>query len=348
MLTSRWWLLLCALSVAWSTHSRAVIDGDTWFPLGPAPIVDFFGSSSGRASAIAVNPLRLDELWIGTAAGGVWHSIDGGQNWTPIADKQPALAIGSIAVDGCTTAGCTKIYAGTGENAIRRDTYYGRGLLVLDTQARDPAWVVRSGEPLDFGLGSIVDVILDPETSGKSKRVFVALSSGNTSSASQTTLTIPEPPAGYGLFRSDDDGASWVKLTVPGAEGARPTDLKMHPVDSSILYAGFLGVGLYKSIDSGATWCPLNQGIALPPGCPVPSGLAPTVPGGFDHVEIALHRAGPDTLYVTFGHCADPLIQSCQPSLFRTTDGGETWTIPAHACLAAIPTRWLCIRRCPT
>ena len=326
MLTSRWWLLLCALSVAWSTHSRAVIDGDTWFPLGPAPIVDFFGSSSGRASAIAVNPLRLDELWIGTAAGGVWHSIDGGQNWTPIADKQPALAIGSIAVDGCTTAGCTKIYAGTGENAIRRDTYYGRGLLVLDTQARDPAWVVRSGEPLDFGLGSIVDVILDPETSGKSKRVFVALSSGNTSSASQTTLTIPEPPAGYGLFRSDDDGASWVKLTVPGAEGARPTDLKMHPVDSSILYAGFLGVGLYKSIDSGATWCPLNQGIALPPGCPVPSGLAPTVPGGFDHVEIALHRAGPDTLYVTFGHCADPLIQSCQPSLFRTTDGGETWT----------------------
>jgi len=50
--------------------------------------------------------------------------------WLPMTDDQASLAIGSIAVADCTSGGCDSVYAGTGENAIRRDTYYGRGLLV--------------------------------------------------------------------------------------------------------------------------------------------------------------------------------------------------------------------------
>ncbi|MFK8017081.1 MAG: hypothetical protein AB8G17_16785 [Gammaproteobacteria bacterium] len=307
--------------------ATAAIVGDQWFPLGPAPIDNFFGGGvSGRASAIAVNPFDIDELWIGTAAGGVWHSVNGGKNWRPISDDQSSLAIGALAVSGCTTSGCSKLYAGTGENAIRRETYYGRGLLVMDYSLKEPQWARRTGVPFDFDLGSINDVVLDPSTSGTTQRVFITLSSGNTSSASQATLTAPEPSGGYGIYRSDDDGLSWTRLTVAGTEGAKPTDLKMHPTDSDRLLAGFAGRGVFETLDAGATWCPLNSGIALPPGCSASVGLTPTVSGGFDHVEIAYYTNAPQTVYASFGHCADQLLQSCQPSVFRSTNGGVSWS----------------------
>ena len=61
--------------------------------------------------------------------------------------------------------------------------------------------------------------------SGAAKRIFVTLSSGTTSSAAQATVTAPVPsPGGYGVYRSDDDGLTWTKLVLPGADGVRPTD----------------------------------------------------------------------------------------------------------------------------
>src|SRR5262249_54359972 len=81
-----------------------VIEGINWFPMGPAPINGFFDASSGRASAIAVNPVNPDDIWLGAAGGGVWHSTNGGGKWVSPSDKKASLAIGTIALDpsGCT------------------------------------------------------------------------------------------------------------------------------------------------------------------------------------------------------------------------------------------------------
>lgn len=331
---------------AWS---QTPIEGDSWFPMGPAPINNFFGGGvTGRASAIAVNANNADELWIGGAAGGVWHSVNGGRNWVPVSDipdNQEALAIGALAVDRCDNSGCEVIYAGTGENAIRRDTYYGRGLMIRDNRpgTEFPTWVTLKGDPFNFELGSINDVVLDPTTSVPNKRIFVTLSSGTTSSASQATVTAPEPsPGGYGIYRSDNNGGTWSKLDIQGAENARPTDLEMDPEDQNVLYAGFLGVGMFKTTDGGNTWCPLNAGIPLPAGCTAASGLDPDVTGGFDHVEIAIQRENTQALYVTFGHCADRLIQGCTPSVFRTSDGGSSWNKRRQGTISGSATN------CPT
>jgi hypothetical protein len=92
-----------------------------------------------------------------------------------------------------------------------------------------------------------------------------------------------------------------------------------------VLYAGMLRRGIFKTTTSGTGWCPLNEGIALPPGCPNATGL-PDVSSNFDFVEIAIAPSNPSVLYATFGACPDRLYPACRPSVFRSSDGGMTWT----------------------
>ena len=252
--------------------------GNKWVPIGPAPINgSFSGGVTGRASVIAVNPNNGQQVWLGTAAGGVWFTPDGGQTWEPLSDKAPSLAIGAIELAGCDANGCDTLYVGTGEDAIRRDTYYGEGLLVGTRVQSDPltySWLLRDGSPsYDFHGGSIVDIVLLPGTSGPETVIYVALSSGVTVSATEATVTAPEPTGGYGLYRSNDNGASWTKLTVNASDGAIPTSLRIDPQTPSTLYAGFLGKGVFKSTNGGASWCPLNPGLDGGLTCPVSTGL---------------------------------------------------------------------------
>jgi len=57
---------------------------------------------------------------------GVWKTTDGGANWTPLADDQPSLATGSIAL---APSSPDIVYVGTGEQNNSGDSYYGAGIL---------------------------------------------------------------------------------------------------------------------------------------------------------------------------------------------------------------------------
>ena len=87
------YLLVCGFLFAWvvSSTAGAAIVGTTWEPIGPTPIHGMFnGGVVGRASAIAVNPTNGNQIWLGTASGGVWYSGDGGHFWAPLTDDQDA------------------------------------------------------------------------------------------------------------------------------------------------------------------------------------------------------------------------------------------------------------------
>src|SRR5258706_9252520 len=132
---------------------------------------------------------------------------------------------------------------------------------------------------------------------------------------------------GYGLYKSINDGQNWVKLVVPGAENAKPTDLEMDPGNSQILYAGFLGGGIFRTSDGGNTWCPLNVGIPRnTQTCPITYGLPDPSNNTFDHVQIAIDTTTTTHLYATFGNCPDRLLEDCTPSVYESSDSGTVWT----------------------
>src|SRR5712691_695019 len=67
-----------------------LFSGMQWRQIGP-----FRG---GRALAIEGVPGEPDTYYFGAVAGGVWKTTDGGQNWTPLFDKEDISSIGAIAV----------------------------------------------------------------------------------------------------------------------------------------------------------------------------------------------------------------------------------------------------------
>ncbi len=284
------------------------------------------GGVSGRASAIAVNPENFGQVFLGTASGGVWYSPNGGLEWTPISDDEGSLAIGAIVPAECTVMECSKLYVGTGENAIRRDTYYGRGLLIGTLDSGTWNWVTRgTSPPHDFRGASIIDVVRAPASTAPIPRLFLAVSSGVLTSSAQATVTVESSDLDtYGIYRSVNDGLTWQRLPVAGVGGGLPTDLEMNPALPSVLYAGFLGRGLFRSVNDGDDWCPLTTDGPTIIGCPAVS-WSPIAPAGYDHVEIAM--ATGSIMYASFGFCPDSLFANCIPSVYRSDDGGASWTL---------------------
>ena len=115
--------------------------GPAWIPIGPAPIpngqtspADENGISltqspvSGRTVAIRVHPSNPNIAYVGTAQGGLYRTLDGGANWTPLLDNAATLAVGSVEIDPSDPS---RVIVGTGEGVFSGDSFAGVGLYVI-------------------------------------------------------------------------------------------------------------------------------------------------------------------------------------------------------------------------
>lgn len=302
----------------------------TWVPIGPEEITESYYAppNSGRATVIAVNPHNSDDVWLGTATGGVWHSTNitsSAYQWMSVTDAASSLSIGAILLEDCSVQRCNAVWIGTGENNIRRDTYYGAGLLKLMWDPSISDYTMSSvGDTVNlFKQGSIIDI----KRLGDS--LYIAVSKGKSASASTTIVTAPEPAAGYGIHRSNDNGITWEKVgTSPNQ--ALPTDMEIH---GASLLVGFYEQGIYR-LSTGDTWCPLGPAASVPASCPAVSNILPNPSGtAIDHVEIAVSPANPNIIYAAYGMCSDsevlwckdPPVYDAPPLFFVSQDGGASW-----------------------
>jgi hypothetical protein len=279
------------------------LKGTVWKPIGPSPIAEGSTNDNGLASAIAVNPYDGDVIYVGTAAGGVWVTHDGGARWKPVFDRQLSLGIGEpagIAIDPNDT---DTIYIGTSgrvaqqpQAGLYKSTDAGASCVRLGSGY--PAWNV--GNASQFFYQWINVVIVDP---ADSQIVYLASSSG--------------------VFKSVDGGLHWTAGTGLGGDTRSLVLDESSPPGGRILYAGVSGAGGYTSTDGGQTWTPI-----LTAATPAVSSAIGT--GGFGKVIIALAPplsppvpAGIQVLYASLqgtGGAPDPL------GVFLSTDQGATWT----------------------
>src|SRR5215468_3075573 len=87
---------LCGGALAQTTAVK--VDSETISGLGARNIGS--AAMSGRVAAIdaAQEGQRLT-VYIGSASGGVWKSVNGGTTFKPVFDKQPVQSIGAITID---------------------------------------------------------------------------------------------------------------------------------------------------------------------------------------------------------------------------------------------------------
>jgi photosystem II stability/assembly factor-like uncharacterized protein len=245
----------------------------TWIPVGPntfdsgAPVNGGFGVNSGRVTALAVSPSSSNEIWLGAADGGVYHSTDGGAHWTSISDTTqvsingtpqawPALAIGAIAVD---PGNASTIYVGTGESNFNGDAYWGVG--IFKSTDDGATWTELGGSQF-AGLG-FAKIAVDPHNSSN---VIAAVGQSYANSFNFLNGGVPfgTALANMGIWQSTDGGAHWTQVISDSGDNIYGTDVVFDPFHNGVVYAGLGNVfsinapdaGVYFSTSSGnaSTW----------------------------------------------------------------------------------------------
>src|SRR5215469_2654823 len=256
----------------------------------------FVGPKNGnRVSSIAGIPGDPSTYYAGAASGGVWKSVDAGNNWKPVFDKQPAAAIGSLAV---AHSDPSTVWAGTGE-----------------------AWAIRDIDVMGNGIYRSVDAgktwtNMGLEHSGRIGRIVIHPSNADIVFACVLgRMTGPQPERG--VFRTTDGGQHWERVLFAG-DIVGCSGLTMDPHNPRTLFAGMWqaemhtygefsggpGSGIYVSHDGGKKWTRIEE-----------HGL-PHSPLG--KIDVAVAPTNPNRVFA--------LVQTNdQGSLWRSDDGGEHW-----------------------
>jgi len=306
--------------------------GLVWSPLGPQPINNGQtpqnganrSDCSGRANVILIDGAVAAPrpVYLGTAQGGVWKSIDDGVTWAPITDFLGSLAVGALTLDpGAHTPATATIYLGTGEANGSGDSYAGVG--IYKSTDSGATWSGPFGSA-QF-LGRTISTIGIDRTNTS---ILIATTASGVFGAGQVQPAIIAP---RGIYRSTDSGATWACTTCgAGTDNNRYSGLVQDPVTpatwfaagwQSGLGAGTLNGGLVKSTDNGLTWTQVAGGA---------SGL-PAVSATWGRASIAVAKAPADPMATYYLGNAFTNAGQNPGRIYKSTDGGGTWTQLAAA-----------------
>ncbi|HEV7180511.1 MAG TPA: hypothetical protein VGN11_11615, partial [Candidatus Baltobacteraceae bacterium] len=288
-------LPLCAIALVLSASSLVPaqaaassdpLSGLSWRSIGPA-------ISGGRAGAVAGTDADPALYYVGAAGGGVWKTSNAGTSWAPVFDKQDVQSIGAITIDPRNDA---TVWVGTGESNPRNDVSQGDGLykstdggahwthaltlrnasisrVVVDPRDGNRVVVAVLGDPFADSADRGIYRTTDGGASW-SKTLYLAPSSGASDLIAdvrnpdvlfagmwqmrRTGWSLQSGGSSDGVFRSNDGGATWTKLTghgLPNEEMGRVA-LANSKADPQRVYALIQtrhGL-LWRSDDGGTTW----------------------------------------------------------------------------------------------
>src|SRR2546426_2428021 len=122
----RTWATAGALLIANAAAAQAPARYDAGTVSGlPARNIGSAAMSGRIAALTAVDDGGRLTVYIGSASGGVWKSINGGTTFKPVFDKEGTQSIGAVAVDPSNSK---NVWVGTGESWTRNSVSIGNGV----------------------------------------------------------------------------------------------------------------------------------------------------------------------------------------------------------------------------
>lgn len=263
---------------------EAAFDRLEWRSIGPA-------NMGGRTADVEGVPGDPNTVFVASASGGLWKTVNGGISWKPIFERQGTISLGDIAL---APSNPDVVWAGTGESNTRNSVSFGDG--VYKSTDGGKTWQhmgLRDTERISA-------IVIHPQNPDV---VYVG-ALGHAFGANEDR----------GVFMTTDGGRTWTKtLYIDKEHGV--SDLDMDPTNPNILYAGMWSFerkawthrsgsekgGVFKSIDGGRTWNKLSNGL----------------PKLIGRIGV---RVAPSNANVVYA-----IVEAKEGTLYRSDDRGETF-----------------------
>jgi photosystem II stability/assembly factor-like uncharacterized protein len=263
------------------TQAEAAPTFGSWQSLGP-------GNIGGRVRALAINPKDPTIMYAGTATGGVWKTVDGGQTWFPLTDFLPVLSVSSLVM---SPKDPNTLFVGTGE--------VSRGAGIFKTTNGGKTWVQLPGTvtPDFYYVYKLAFSVARPT------HLYAATDSG--------------------VWMSRDDGATWINSYVAGPEQSvscshlvvrsdQPTDIVYANCSTYNYSTGSSGYAVYRNTDAAGKG---NWKSVL-----TQSNMA--------DVALAVAPSHPNTIYaLAVNGDEKSAFNNALLAVYRSTSGGDhgTW-----------------------
>ncbi len=328
----------------------------SWSALGPQ-----FTSAGlagiGRVDCIKFAPTNTATVWIGTAGGGLWKSINSGNNWTDMSTNLPNLSVADIAIhptkpdtmfiatgDGFGYAVGSIFWGGTYSTGVMKST--DGGLTWIQT-------------PLSYTVSQkhIVNRLLihpnNPDT-----LLAIGTDGINRSVNGGTTWTKVKSGRFYDIdfnafnpdivyavrdsvFYSINGGATWTVMpTSPKFSGR--VAIETTPAKDSVIYVMDQTKKCMKSLDGGTTWTsititgltlygyydnilsvsPINYNEVYAAG----NNMVKTTNGGTTWTSVATSGIHVDHHVVEYVPGTSTIYGGNDGGIYRSTNGGTAWT----------------------
>jgi len=188
-----------------------------WVQRGP-------GNVAGRTRALVVDPddPSHNTWYAGSASGGIWKTVDGGETWEDLTVDFPTLATVALVM---APSNHDIIYAGTGEGFGIYPGVVGTG--IFKTNDKGDSWdYLPSTASASFNY--VNKLAVDP---GDEDIVLACTDEG--------------------IYKTLDGGINWDTVYQ---NGLRVQDIAPNPDNFDTLYAAVNSLGIIKSTDAGDSW----------------------------------------------------------------------------------------------
>jgi len=311
----------CSATCGLQACSAAPQPAVSWQELGPFDV-------GGRVTSVAVDPANPNHILIGTPAAGIWRSQDRGANWVSIAAWLDVAPVSALAIDPVES---DRYLASTG--ALQDAGTVARGIGSVRTSDGGVSWSIQSDSSRN---AYVAEVLIWPDEPARvllasDRGLLLSIDGGATLTAEEEsdsfTGVLKDPfdtngvfaSGRLGLYRSLDRGTTWTLVSAwpevdavanPGVATAALAVSQQTPgllraaVQDLATFSETDRIILLESMDFGASWTEL----------PIPFSLCP-----------AKDRCGfANALVIDPADDARMLLGGDR--LFRSTDGGQTWT----------------------